>query len=360
MLEAMRLCRRKAWLVTVSEHLDKAEKIWPPWLPKNWLPYFRAGLLLREGKMDAFASARTEIRLQNASSDSRRSELTDALMMLGAAQLMRVPAADLKPLREPVDEAAKNAKRLDNAELIDAGSFFWDMHRVNLIYPAYRMHAPKFHAELLGRFKAIRKGDFKTPIKTRQFRDAIYWLVERRAFADGYEFKPVPALRPLLSEVSDAAVVVGSLLKVRQFSRFRLRDHRPEIAMLRETARTEQDPYYRFWFANLADRAEVEVAASAAKTSLLDGFDPFSWMSGDEEDDDEDDDEEDEEDDCDCPSCRARRGEAAYDTPKVNDNTRRFEPIVPPMPSMPRIKQPVDLDYKRSRPKDPMGKKNKR
>ncbi|MGN6546982.1 MAG: hypothetical protein ACTHK7_18145, partial [Aureliella sp.] len=38
LLEAMRLCRRKAWFSQVPARLDEAEKLWPAWLSRAWLP----------------------------------------------------------------------------------------------------------------------------------------------------------------------------------------------------------------------------------------------------------------------------------------------------------------------------------
>src|SRR5690606_30658524 len=80
-----------------------------------------------------------------------RDSLFDACMMLGAAQQMRVPSADLKPLRAPVDRAVKQLSTVSDEELISIGGFFWDLHRVKLVYPAYQRHGSKIVDELFKR-----------------------------------------------------------------------------------------------------------------------------------------------------------------------------------------------------------------
>ncbi len=357
LLEAMRMCRRKSWVAGAIDRLDAAERIWPNWLSKDWLPYFRAAILLRQGELDSFNTARREIRSQREASGRPVDKLSDAVMMLGAAQHMRVPAADLKTLRAPVDEAVKQVDQLEDAELIHAASFFWDMHRSNLAYPAYRMHGGKFAKELFDRFKSLRKGDFNGLMERSEFRDAVFWLAERRSFGDGYEYKPPVNLLRQATDLTKSVVAVASILRNNSFSRFRLRDHLSDIEFLRKAAAMEQDPYYRFWFGSLAERADAAVAASAARNAGLNSFDPFGWMDNDD-DDDEEDDEEDDDYECDCPACRAERGEIVVGAMDDEDD---FTPnIEPPKPSMPRIDPASDPDFKRNRPKDPMGKQRKK
>ena len=138
MLEAMRLCRRKAWLKDVPARLDEAGSLWPAWLPRHWLAYFRAALALRSGEPEAFEQQRQQIcQDQGVNRDS----LVDSCMMLGAAQHMRVAAADLRPLRVTIDAAMKKLDELPLDDLLAAGAFFWDLHRANLAYPAQRPYA---------------------------------------------------------------------------------------------------------------------------------------------------------------------------------------------------------------------------
>ncbi|MCA9199886.1 MAG: hypothetical protein KDA87_20240, partial [Planctomycetales bacterium] len=130
LLEAMRLTRRKTWLKQVPAHLDEAERLWPKWLSTEWLPYLRAAYELRCGNPQA---------LQQLSPQITGSAL-DACMKLGAAQKMHVPSAELKPLRQAVDNALKNVKSCSLDDLLHLASFYWDLQRVRMKYPAYRLH----------------------------------------------------------------------------------------------------------------------------------------------------------------------------------------------------------------------------
>ncbi len=132
LLEAMWLCRRKARLAEVPDRLNDAETLWPDWLPKQWLPYLRAAWQLRGGQKDAYEEARARICQE---SGLERESLADACMMLGAAQQMRVAADDLKPLRAAVDRGIQQLGRIPVEDLLEAGRFFWDLHRRSFRIP---------------------------------------------------------------------------------------------------------------------------------------------------------------------------------------------------------------------------------
>ena len=198
-----------------------------------------------------------------------------------------MPAAELKPLREPIDAAVMNAEKLLDADLVQTASFFWDLHRTNLFYPAYRMHGGKFAAELNQRLKSLRRGDFERLINTSAMTDAVFWLASRRTFTDGYDFKFPGPLKPLLTDVTKAAVAIETILIGRRYTRWKLRDYVAEIRLLRETASTEPDPYYRYWFGSLADQADVALIESKSSTAGFGSFDPFGWSTSDDGVDDD-------------------------------------------------------------------------
>jgi hypothetical protein len=386
LLEAMRLCRRKSWLKDASAKLDAADKLWPAWLRRDWLPYLRAALLLRQNQTEQFMAARAAIR-ENRSSDGQPFyEVTDAAMMLGAAQLMRVPAADLKPLRQPVDNAVKNASQVSLPDLIQLACFFWDLHRTNLLYPAYRMHGGKFAAALDNRLKAAKPGKLDGLLGTSALDEAFYWLATRRVFSDSTQFKfPLP-LPKLVSPLTRAVAAIESYLVEPARRRWNLRDHTSEINIVREAAATQQDPYYRYWFGALADRASVSIEQSRISAA---GFNPFGSFGLNIDDDDDD-------DLCMCPECKRRRANEqagipyddgyseVYDDDYLDsdevdvtqneqststidldrnstNNDSKYDPIVePPKPPSPKLEPASDPELKRKRPKDPMGKKRKK
>jgi hypothetical protein len=300
LLEAMRLSRRKAWLPEVLSKLEKAESQWPAWLSKQWLPYLKAAWSLRCGKTDEFEQQRQQICNE---SGITKDSLADACMMLGAAQRMRVSAADLKPLREPVDAAVKNISKLSYDELLLASGFFWDLHRTQLLYPAYRMHGGKFAKELFSRFN-YGPGLVLNHVDDERLHAAILLCSEHRFWSDGYELKlPVWYSKPDVQRHSMfAAARLNAFLKLRVH--WRSEDFKDIGPILRHAAQSQRDPYYRHWFVSLADELDEILAKDSSPFGS--GFNPFSRLFADDDDDDDDDDL-DFDPDCDCPRCRAAK-----------------------------------------------------
>jgi hypothetical protein len=363
-LDTMRLCRRKSWLVQASEKLDGIEKLWPTWLTKDWMSYLRAALLLRQDKVDEYQSLRQEIRQQQSSTGKTRSACADAVMILAAAQHMRVPADTLKPLRAAVDLAVKGVKSLTTKDLIETASFFWDLHRTSLLYPAYRMHGGKFSAELFDRIKAGQPMRAERPADHGSFRDALFWLTLRRSFNDAYVVDMPPSLPLRIDRTTYAAIMIQSRLLTRAFMHGKLQSYVSEIKLLREAGNAEQDPYYRFWFNSLAEQAETALAKSKSNDRQFAGFNFFGASTGgdntqvDDADPEVDDDEDSTFDpDCDCEHCKAER--MKNDLPQPPSSVDNKREVVPEPPAK-RIDSPPDLDFKRTRPKNPLDKKRKK
>ncbi len=307
LLEAMRLCRRKAWLKDVPDHLDEAERLWPTWLSRDWLPYLRVALILRSGDREEFETQRQEISNE---SGVKRDSLVDACMMLGAAQHMRVPAADLKPLRAPVDQAVKNLKQMSDQELLSVSAFFWDLHRTQLLYPAYRMHGGKIVNEMFACLKENPKLVFKHLDEDR-IHATILLCSEHQCLGNSYELKlpdwyenPAVKKHPMFS-----AAKLNGVLKLRSIRG--MRDYKELGVELRELALSQRDSYYRYWFVALAEELE-ELLASNSSSPFGFAFDQFAEMFGDDDDDEDDDDDDDDDDlgfdpECDCPACQAAR-----------------------------------------------------
>ncbi|REJ73763.1 MAG: hypothetical protein DWQ34_08095 [Planctomycetota bacterium] len=295
LLEAMRLCRRKKNIDQVPPLLEEAEAHWPAWLSKAWLPYLQAAVLLRGGQADEYERQREQTC---RASGRARDSLADACLMLGAAQQMRVPHSDLKPLRAPVDAAVKGLDELPIEELLLAGECFWDLHRAQLLYPAYRMHGGKLARELWDRL-ANSRALVVERIDDPQMHSAVLWCSEHRFGSGSYELK-LPkwySRLPVREHRMFVAAKVNALLKMRNV--FEIREESDAAPFLREAAQTERDPFYRYWFNRLANDLE-DFLKSESRGGF--GFDSFSRMFGAADDDDLDFDP-----DCDCPRCRAAR-----------------------------------------------------
>jgi hypothetical protein len=314
LFEAMNLCRRKSNLSQVPDVLAEVESLWPSWLSTRWLPYFNAAWLLRSGDQTGFEKQRETIY---ASGLVARSSLADACMMLGSAQRMKVTAADLKPLRQPVETAVKNLKQLGTEELLDAGSFFWEMYQAKVIYPAFRMHGSKFGRELLKRFKN-NAGLLAKHIDEPAFQHSVFWFSEHRFWGDGYESKMPPNFRKLVtSNHFMGAAHLNAMNKVR----YGVREAQllETVENVKQAIRSETNPFYRFWFAELAEAAEEKVRQFEREFGGGDLGGMFGAMFGRVDEDDEDDEGE-----CDCPECQARR-ERESARNKAAESKQKFE-----------------------------------
>ncbi|MDB2686707.1 hypothetical protein N9Y42_05805 [Mariniblastus sp.] len=279
LLEAIQFSRRKTTLSKVAATLDELETLWPEWLSKQWLPYFRAASALRQGNESEYQSLRDSIC---QTSGITRDSVADACMMLGAAQKMKVPSADLKPLRVPVDAAVKNKKSLAFEDLAAAGSFFWDILKTNIAYPALRMHGGKFGKELLERVKkqeALVENNLQNP----QFRDCLFWFSDNSFWGGSYQsYTPAPILELKLSNPNLAAVHLNATIKKRWIGRDAALVETANY--LKQAAGSEPNTFNRFWFAEIAEKA-IERDRELNKGSEFSNM--FANMFGGFEEDDE-------------------------------------------------------------------------
>jgi len=240
-------------------------------------------LALLSGEKAAYEQQRVAIC---ESSGRKRESIADACMMLGAAQLMHVVAADLKPLREPIDKAAKNVNNVSSEELIDVGAFYWDMHRVKLIYPAYRMHGSKFGKELLLRVRTQLElmGQYSAD---PQFERCLLWLSERRFWSDGYAYTFPDSLEvATYTSPMIAAAQVNGLVSLKWLPTHRSDLYEERVKSLRESAKTEKCSYYRYWFESLAEELEEKIVGEQDRFGGPSCF--GRWVDEDDEDEDED------------------------------------------------------------------------
>jgi len=263
LLEAMRLCRRKSWLDQVPARLDAAESLWPNWLSREWLPYLRAAYALRRGDEESYRELRRAAMGRgedpsagdrpDADGQSARYPLTDAIMMLGAAQRMRVPAADLKPLRAPVDRAASNLDSIASDDLIAAAQFFGDLFRTSLVYPAYRMHGSKFGRELVSRLEERRK------LPPGDLRRMLLWISRHRYWSNSPDPYPPDFLVDTPDDPYCRAAMIDATLQHR-YTIHRLRWMDDDIELVRHAAASETDPYFRFWLGQIVEQTDEQLA----------------------------------------------------------------------------------------------------
>jgi len=308
-LDTLRLCRRKSDLAKVPEKLQSIESEWPAWLSKDWLAYLQAAFQLRTGNTEAFEQQRTQIcEQQKVVRDCPR----DACMILAAAQGMNVAAADLKPLRAVVDAAVGKAKSISIENLLELGEFFWDLHRIQIIYPAYRMHGSKFGRELISR---VDKGGTKVRdwLKLPAFKHAMLWASEHRCWPNNYDPKFPKCLEK--DSGTESMIAAARINNILQYSRLKgIKGAAKSLELLRNVSTTERDLFYRYWFTSLVERADRGIEDLTKQGYGFGGsFGQIArsfGMASDDEDFDGDDDGDEDDEVCNCERCVAERAKA--------------------------------------------------
>ena len=301
-LEAMRLCRRKTSLGEASEALERVAERWPEWLSKQWYPYLEAALLLRKKEKPAFEDRWSKLAEETGIA---RGTLADACMMLAAAQRMHVPTADLKPLRLPVDDALKKVSKVPSEQLIELCQFYWDIQRTGLLYPAFRMHGRKFCREFEERIR-MKPQLVTDKLETTAIQNVVLLFSELRLWNDGYDVKLPTWVRNPKTSAHPALVAA----RVNAFLLTTYRQRADKLALdsklLREAVAAQKDPYRKSWFGRMATELEELIEDAMASGEAMPRRNPFL--------DDEVDVDDEFDGPCNCPKCRAARGEVNTET----------------------------------------------
>lgn len=306
---AMYCSGRKTQLAQVAAALDEADASWPVWLRKDWSPFLRAGQALRQGDRTVFDELDAAARAACGASP-----LLADCMTFAAVQQMNVPAAQLKPFRQIVEQHIAAAEQTSLEELFTLADFWWDLSRTGLRHKGYRLQASKIGKVLLGRLKSGEA--FQT---TTHFEGACCWLAEHSFWVTGYDFKVPDWLVPYLDEHPRITAGVVSAAIRHRLPSWRLAEYQHMMEQIDLAAKQERDPYYRHTMASTVSEARQCIADSEARQRRS----PFAALGGMFIDDDDDDDVYDFEDEqCDCPSCRAARAraEAASGSPSGSDS----------------------------------------
>ncbi|WP_146583004.1 hypothetical protein [Neorhodopirellula pilleata] len=283
LLEAMRLCRRKSWLSQAPDRLDAAQRQWPKWLSQDWLPYLRAAVDLRAGDAKAM--------------DSFGDDPLSACMKLAAAQRMRVPAAELKSLRAEVDAGLAKATELSTDHLVSMASFFWDLRRTGLVYPAYRMHGTKFLQILKDRFDADNHL-VSEHLDDSRVRAALFLMAEEGFFNSMRDLYFPTFMRPDTRPLPPPLAATQSIAILKRRVNWGIETFANLTDAVRSGAQSG-NAFERHFYHDLADRFEQRIR-DAQKNEF--GF-LGSMMNRFGSEMDESDNE------CDCEDCRAARGE---------------------------------------------------
>lgn len=287
--QAMRLTKQKRYLDQAAEALDEAQQLWPAWLSKDWLAFLWAAMVLRAGDEPHAHELLDEIRAR-----PQMPAVTFDVLWFGAAQQMNLPPAVLRPLRAAVDAHARAAAKLPLGDLIHLGAAFWDLQRSGIMYRGYRTHGSKFGKAL--------SAALKSPAAARDepaFFAACFWAASHRYWRTADAVKPPHAITALArrNPLGDAVILTDLVAQNRFYTM--VKSYLPLIGRVRDLAQANSDPFYRHYLGALVQQAEQAQQKAARRRAFSPWFD----------DDDFDDDDDDDEFLCDCPACRAERGE---------------------------------------------------
>jgi hypothetical protein len=306
--EAMHLSNRKADLSFAVKALEEADSLWPSWLSRNWLPFLHAAISLRRGDKEKFEQLASQAR-----QDQKCSETVGDFMMFAALQQVNLPSAELKPFRTRIDQYLKTPDSIELEDLFGLGSYFWDLARAGIKHKAYRVQASK-----LGKaFKAKTQSYRDTTLTPTQI-DAFCWGAHHRFWPANYADEPPDYLIRLSSNQPRLAAALAQWIMNGKYSGWRIREYKPMITSIKDAARVENDPFYRFLFDKTTRQAEEIIADDAARRRQITEF-------GTDYSDSMDDEEDSFDNDCDCASCRARRAKSTDTAKKRNSEVNLFD-----------------------------------
>jgi len=237
--------KRKASVDEAQRRLNTMEATWPAWLPKAWLPYFRAALALRAGKKDEFKI------LRNTDGQGPMCRgLADAAMMLGACQILSIPAATLKTIRAELEEAFKRQRPPE--ELIELGSSFWDLKRMGITFSSQRKLARNFIHDLqivLGKMANVAA----ERIQDERFLGTVCWLSEDES--QGFSYDSGKVLRQLCKG-SPPDPVLSLAARFYESGEILVSTVRKQLPQLRNAAASHPNPFYRMWLQKRVEDVE--------------------------------------------------------------------------------------------------------
>jgi hypothetical protein len=306
--EAMHLSRRKANLPKVLEALREAEAHWPAWYGRDWLLFLHAAAELRGGNSAQFNELNRAARQACAAP-----EWVGDIMLFASLQQMNLPSATVKPFRAAVETHIKNASTLPLMEFARLASFLWDLTRAGLRYKGYRTQASK-----IGRVLNSRLANGEQIEDPKLLLDACSWIASHNFWIQNYGTKEPEWVARLASSEPRAAADVLEFVSRLTFIRSRIFAIEPQIQLVKDASKTENDPYYRHRFEKLAKEFKARVAEFEDQKRRNRSYATMDPWDMDDEDEDEDDafSEFFEDGECNCRGCRAERAREAAEKAK--------------------------------------------
>ncbi len=276
LLEASRLCRRKTWFAQVLPQLDQAEKCWPTWLSNEWLPYLRAAAAWRIGGAAALTEAQQTLGIDYATQEGIG--LRHSCMLYSAALFMRVPAAELKPLRETLDKQIATPARCTDLEVCRTGAFLWDLNRAKLMCSGLERTKKNFAKMFAKRYEKSNRivNELKPdPL----FQSGLLFCADQQMFSNRGLLRLPNYVTDELVETSPRYLAIKTLAFIRQDEHWGYYLPKDCEEPLRAAAEKEPDAFYRNFYLELAQKfKEVIEEVHSPRHSMASFFEVFESM----------------------------------------------------------------------------------
>lgn len=218
---------------------------WPSWMPRCWIPFLEAALLLREGNEAGFTAALDAGRRESPD------ELTSDVMLHEAAVRLHCPAALIEPVRARVQHAAKEVA-IDSplVPLANVACFFMELERSGIAvgdddHPAFaigRAFSKRLGQDGKWTLGMLVGGVSGPPVDDPGFWAAFRWLTTHDFFGTvNPKREPKGIARLVDTQPRAAAEVLEWLTRIAPDS-LTTRKSRKRLALVEKFIATEQNP----------------------------------------------------------------------------------------------------------------------
>ena len=225
--------------------LEACIAAWPNWMPRRWIPFLEAALLLREGNEAGVAAALDAGRRESPD------DLTSDMMLHEALVRLKCPAARIEPIRTRIQHAAKNVA-VDSpiAPLAHVACFFMELQRCGIPlagedHPAFaigRAFGRRLGLDGTWTLGSLFGGGSDLPVNDPGFWAAFRWLATHDFFGTVNPKREPKGIARLADNQPRAAAEVLEWLTRTAPSSLTTRKAGKRLTLVEKFIATEQNP----------------------------------------------------------------------------------------------------------------------
>ncbi|RLS49095.1 MAG: hypothetical protein DWH87_04120 [Planctomycetota bacterium] len=225
--------------------LEACITAWPNWMPRWWIPFLEAALLLREGN-EAGVTAALDVGRRESPDD-----LTSDMMLHEALVRLKCPAPRIEPIRTRVQNAAKhNAIDSPIAPLAHVACFFMELERCGIPldgedHPAFaigRAFSRRLWQDGTSTLGSVSGGVSGLPVNDPGFWAAFRWLATHDFFGTVSPKREPKGFARLADNQPRAAAEVLEWLTRTAPSSLTTRKAGKRLTLVEKFIATEQNP----------------------------------------------------------------------------------------------------------------------